>query len=195
MCVLLFLTATNTGAILSNQIINIEHITMMINHSSTEAWTFINASNHTLTVPTRAANRSSMEAYLQKLAHLDEGLYNDFYGLWITLIVINCLIFLVGDFFFASHTLLLSQMFHLHLPLLPRWAWSSTPLHCMFSVSAPTQRPPQWSTPSTWPWLTWWGICLCRPVSCCTTAAALASPAPTCTFSATLLTCTAASCF
>ncbi|KAF6739786.1 G-protein coupled receptor 20 [Oryzias melastigma] len=69
---------------------------MMINHSSTEAWTFINASNHTLTAPTRAANRSSMEAYLQKLAHLDEGLYNDFYGLWITLIVINCLIFLVG---------------------------------------------------------------------------------------------------
>lgn len=96
---LLFLTATNTGAILSDQIINVGHTTMMINHSSTEAWTFINASNHTLTVPTRAANRSSMEAYLQKLAHLDEGLYNDFYGLWITLIVINCLIFLVGDFF------------------------------------------------------------------------------------------------
>uniref|UniRef100_A0A3B3IEK5 G protein-coupled receptor 20 n=1 Tax=Oryzias latipes TaxID=8090 RepID=A0A3B3IEK5_ORYLA len=43
-----------------------------------KAWTFINASGPTL------------------LAHLDEGLYNDFYGLWVTLIVINCLIFLVG---------------------------------------------------------------------------------------------------
>ncbi|KAM9852109.1 G-protein coupled receptor 20-like [Aulostomus maculatus] len=37
-----------------------------------------------------------MEAYLQKLAHLDEGLYNDFYSLWITLMVVNSLIFLVG---------------------------------------------------------------------------------------------------
>ncbi|KAK5892414.1 hypothetical protein CesoFtcFv8_012795 [Champsocephalus esox] len=37
-----------------------------------------------------------MEAYLQRLAHLDEGLYHDFYGLWIALMVINSLIFMVG---------------------------------------------------------------------------------------------------
>ncbi|KAG8010098.1 G-protein coupled receptor 20 [Nibea albiflora] len=37
-----------------------------------------------------------MEGYLQRLAHLDEGLYSDFYGLWIALMVINSLIFLVG---------------------------------------------------------------------------------------------------
>ncbi|KAJ8334062.1 hypothetical protein SKAU_G00397010 [Synaphobranchus kaupii] len=34
--------------------------------------------------------------YLKKLAHLDEGLYNDYYGLWIALLVINLLIFAVG---------------------------------------------------------------------------------------------------
>lgn len=39
-----------------------------------------------------------MERYLQRLAHLDEGLYNDFYGLWIALVVINSLIFLVRCF-------------------------------------------------------------------------------------------------
>uniref|UniRef100_A0A3P9M8M7 G protein-coupled receptor 20 n=1 Tax=Oryzias latipes TaxID=8090 RepID=A0A3P9M8M7_ORYLA len=63
--------------------------------SMKSSWTFINASSPTLPVPTSAANRSNMEAYLQRLAHLD-GLYNDFYGLWVTLIVINCLIFLVS---------------------------------------------------------------------------------------------------
>ncbi|KAJ8354233.1 hypothetical protein SKAU_G00218000 [Synaphobranchus kaupii] len=36
------------------------------------------------------------EPYLHKLAHLDEGLYNDFYSLWIALLVINVLIFIVG---------------------------------------------------------------------------------------------------
>ncbi|XP_065102151.2 G-protein coupled receptor 20 [Paramisgurnus dabryanus] len=36
------------------------------------------------------------EPYLQILAHLDEGLYNDFYSLWIALVVINTLIFMVG---------------------------------------------------------------------------------------------------
>ncbi|XP_062322259.1 G-protein coupled receptor 20 [Osmerus eperlanus] len=34
--------------------------------------------------------------YMASLAHLDEGLYNDFYSLWITLVVVNTLIFLVG---------------------------------------------------------------------------------------------------
>ncbi|KAA0703404.1 G-protein coupled receptor 20 [Triplophysa tibetana] len=36
------------------------------------------------------------EPYLHRLAHLDEGLYNDFYSLWIALVVINTLIFIVG---------------------------------------------------------------------------------------------------
>ncbi len=36
------------------------------------------------------------EPYLHRLAHLDEGLYNDFYSLWIALVVINALIFMVG---------------------------------------------------------------------------------------------------
>ncbi|KAK7886366.1 hypothetical protein WMY93_025987 [Mugilogobius chulae] len=37
-----------------------------------------------------------MGAYLQTGAYLDEGLYNDFYGLWIALMVINSIIFLAG---------------------------------------------------------------------------------------------------
>lgn len=39
---------------------------------------------------------SYREPYLYRLAHLDEGLYNDFYSLWIGLVVINTLIFIVG---------------------------------------------------------------------------------------------------
>ncbi|XP_029514809.1 G-protein coupled receptor 20 [Oncorhynchus nerka] len=34
--------------------------------------------------------------YLKKLAHLDEGLYQEFYGLWVTLMVVNTLMFVVG---------------------------------------------------------------------------------------------------
>ncbi|XP_030639088.1 G-protein coupled receptor 20 [Chanos chanos] len=33
---------------------------------------------------------------LDRLAHLDEGLYNDFYCLWIGLLVVNTLIFMIG---------------------------------------------------------------------------------------------------
>ncbi|XP_037640379.1 G-protein coupled receptor 20-like [Sebastes umbrosus] len=62
--------------------------------NSTESWLFINTSFPIL--PVIASNRSGMEAYLQRLAHLDEGLFKDFYGLWITLMVTNSLIFLVG---------------------------------------------------------------------------------------------------
>lgn len=36
------------------------------------------------------------EPYLKQLAHLDEGLYNDYYSLWIALLVINLLIFSMG---------------------------------------------------------------------------------------------------
>lgn len=49
-------------------------------------------------IPPLATNTSppNREPYLQRLAHLDEGLYNDFYSLWIALVVINTLIFMVG---------------------------------------------------------------------------------------------------
>ncbi|XP_077061196.1 G-protein coupled receptor 20 [Siphateles boraxobius] len=48
--------------------------------------------------PTLTTNTSPpyREPYLHRLAHLDEGLYNDFYSLWIALVVINTLIFMVG---------------------------------------------------------------------------------------------------
>ncbi|XP_006011446.2 G-protein coupled receptor 20 [Latimeria chalumnae] len=36
------------------------------------------------------------QPFLHQLAHLDEELYNDFYSLWIALMVINAIIFLVG---------------------------------------------------------------------------------------------------
>ncbi|KAL2080255.1 hypothetical protein ACEWY4_024048 [Coilia grayii] len=35
-------------------------------------------------------------SYLKKLSHLDDDLYQDFYGLWITLMVVNTLMFAVG---------------------------------------------------------------------------------------------------
>ncbi|XP_015829974.3 G-protein coupled receptor 20-like [Nothobranchius furzeri] len=64
--------------------------------NGTEPWFPTNTTCSTLPVTASPANRSSMEAYLQRLAHLDEGLFNDFYGLWIALMVINSIIFLVG---------------------------------------------------------------------------------------------------
>ncbi|GCC25900.1 G-protein coupled receptor 20 isoform X1 [Chiloscyllium punctatum] len=36
------------------------------------------------------------EPYLHKLAHLDEALYNDYYNLWLALMIINVFIFVVG---------------------------------------------------------------------------------------------------
>lgn len=72
------------------------HFTTMMNLNSTDSWLFINTSFPILPVIASPTNKSGMEAYLQRLAHLDEGLYNDFYGLWIALMVINSLIFLVG---------------------------------------------------------------------------------------------------
>ncbi|XP_062847635.1 G-protein coupled receptor 20 [Trichomycterus rosablanca] len=51
----------------------------------------------TLTPPlTTNVSLPYREPYLQRLVHLDEGLYNDFYSLWIALLVINSLIFMVG---------------------------------------------------------------------------------------------------
>lgn len=79
----------------------------MMNFNSTESWLFINTSFSVLPVVASPGNRSGMEGYLQRLAHLDEGLYNDFYGVWIALMIINSLIFLVGTFFFRNtHALL-----------------------------------------------------------------------------------------
>ncbi|XP_069771551.1 G-protein coupled receptor 20-like [Narcine bancroftii] len=41
-------------------------------------------------------NNSDKESYLHKLAHFDEDLYNDYYSLWLVLMIINILIFVVG---------------------------------------------------------------------------------------------------
>ncbi|XP_053289488.1 G-protein coupled receptor 20 [Pleuronectes platessa] len=68
----------------------------MMDFNSTESWVFVNTSFPLLPVIASPTNRSGMEPYLHRLAHLDEGLYNDFYGFWVTLMVINSLIFLVG---------------------------------------------------------------------------------------------------
>ncbi|KAJ8415751.1 hypothetical protein AAFF_G00403080 [Aldrovandia affinis] len=48
--------------------------------------------------PTPANHTSQVhrEPYLHKLVHLDEGLFDNFYSLWIALLVINALIFTVG---------------------------------------------------------------------------------------------------
>uniref|UniRef100_A0A3Q2Y2C1 G protein-coupled receptor 20 n=1 Tax=Hippocampus comes TaxID=109280 RepID=A0A3Q2Y2C1_HIPCM len=67
-----------------------------VSANSTASWAMINTSLGSHADVSSVSNTSGMEAYLQKLAHLDEGLYNDFYGLWIALMIINSLIFLVG---------------------------------------------------------------------------------------------------
>ncbi|XP_060937793.1 G-protein coupled receptor 20-like [Limanda limanda] len=61
-------------------------IPIMMDFNSTESWVFVNTSFPLLPVIASPTNRSGME----------EGLYNDFYGFWIALMVINSLIFLVG---------------------------------------------------------------------------------------------------
>lgn len=62
----------------------------------TEGSSFTNVTS-TLTPPlTTNSSPTIREPYLHRLAHLDEGLYNDFYILWIALVVINTLIFMVG---------------------------------------------------------------------------------------------------
>ncbi|KAG9355403.1 hypothetical protein JZ751_000241 [Albula glossodonta] len=56
-----------------------------------------NMSAHTTASPSDNVSHLHRDTpYLKKLAHLDEGLYNDYYGLWIALLVINLLIFAVG---------------------------------------------------------------------------------------------------
>lgn len=71
----------------------------MIIFNSTEPWLFINTSFPILPAVASPSNRSTIDGYLiDGLAHLDDGLYSDFYGLWIALMVINSLIFLVGFF-------------------------------------------------------------------------------------------------
>ncbi|KAL1254988.1 hypothetical protein QQF64_013049 [Cirrhinus molitorella] len=59
--------------------------TFLGGHSNITSEPLINASLHPSGVP-----------YLKKLAHLDEALYQDFYVLWVTLIVVNTLMFVVG---------------------------------------------------------------------------------------------------
>ncbi|XP_058503780.1 G-protein coupled receptor 20 [Solea solea] len=72
------------------------HITVMMDSNNTGSWVYINTSFPILPVISSSTNRSGTEAYFQRMAHLNEGLYNDCYGLWIALMVINSLIFLVG---------------------------------------------------------------------------------------------------
>ncbi|KAF7657658.1 hypothetical protein LDENG_00023960 [Lucifuga dentata] len=67
-----------------------------MNSNSTVSWHSINTSFPLLPAVASPSNSSGVEPYLQRLAHLDEGLYNDFYSLWITLMIINSLIFMVG---------------------------------------------------------------------------------------------------
>ncbi|XP_007884987.1 G-protein coupled receptor 20 [Callorhinchus milii] len=43
-----------------------------------------------------SATHLQKEAYLHKLAHLDESLYNEYYSLWLALMIINLLMFVVG---------------------------------------------------------------------------------------------------
>nr|XP_057940741.1 G-protein coupled receptor 20 [Doryrhamphus excisus]XP_057940742.1 G-protein coupled receptor 20 [Doryrhamphus excisus] len=69
-------------------------VTLIAN--STETWTTGNTSLPEVTTGSSFGDRNGMTACLQELAHLDEGLYNDFYGLWIALMVINSIILLVG---------------------------------------------------------------------------------------------------
>ncbi|XP_063056038.1 G-protein coupled receptor 20 [Engraulis encrasicolus] len=57
----------------------------------------LSSNTSTTLCPIGFSNFSHQEfPYLSRLAHLDKGLYNDFYSLWIALVVINTLIFTVG---------------------------------------------------------------------------------------------------
>lgn len=70
-----------------------------MNFSTTDSWIFTNSSLPVLAAAgntSNTSNTSPTEDYLQRLAHFDEGLYNDFYSLWIALMVVNSFIFLVG---------------------------------------------------------------------------------------------------
>ncbi|KAG6931800.1 G protein-coupled receptor 20, partial [Chelydra serpentina] len=45
---------------------------------------------------TRAPNSSDEDNLFSKFIHLDQELYEDFYSLWVALMVVNAIIFLVG---------------------------------------------------------------------------------------------------
>ncbi|XP_076137423.1 G-protein coupled receptor 20 [Alosa pseudoharengus] len=64
--------------------------------SSTERPSSTNVTTTLCPMVTTNVSKITREPYLNRLAHLDEGLYNDFYSLWIALLVINSLIFMVG---------------------------------------------------------------------------------------------------
>lgn len=64
--------------------------------SSTERASSTNLTTTLCPTVTSNGSKITREPYLNRLAHLDEGLYNDFYSLWIALVVINTLIFMVG---------------------------------------------------------------------------------------------------
>ncbi|XP_055076927.2 G-protein coupled receptor 20 [Misgurnus anguillicaudatus] len=52
--------------------------------------------NITADCPVNVSGHLMGTSYLKKLSHLDEDLYHSFYSLWITLIVVNTLMFVVG---------------------------------------------------------------------------------------------------
>lgn len=137
-----------------------------MNFSSTpDSWTFINTSLPVLpaaasTSATSATSEASAtsatsptEGYLQRLAHFDEGLYNDFYSLWVALMVVNSFIFLVGTL--SCQLLPIAVVWAAALGItcilsIHRWARCSTWWRCTCSASAPSRRAPPSSTPSTW---------------------------------------------
>lgn len=76
-----------------------------MNRSTTDSWICINTSLPVLAAGGSTSNTSPTsptEGYLQRVAHFDEGLYNDFYSLWVALIVVNSFIFLVGTLSYQS---------------------------------------------------------------------------------------------
>ncbi|XP_048850517.1 G-protein coupled receptor 20 [Brienomyrus brachyistius] len=56
----------------------------------------LSSGNTTARPPSNISLLPSEPPFLKKLAHLDKRLYNDFYSVWIALVVINMLIFVVG---------------------------------------------------------------------------------------------------
>ncbi|XP_010882916.1 G-protein coupled receptor 20 [Esox lucius] len=68
---------------------------MGLNNTLMPLYNFTPASMPTFTT-TGNTSTVSREPYMHRLAHLDEGLYNDFYSLWIALVVVNTVIFMVG---------------------------------------------------------------------------------------------------
>lgn len=91
-----------------------------MNRSTTDSWIGSNTSLPVLAAAGSTSNTSSTsptEGYLQRVAHFDEGLYNDFYSLWVALIVVNSFIFLVGNSLMSGLNALLVGPCHWEPPV------------------------------------------------------------------------------